>query len=78
MIGQRRSKKVKIVAVRRNKCPNFSHGRPNTPTRFCSLCGEVVNTDIPAMKCDEQKHTERRRNRIKFCHACGKQLIPGE
>jgi len=60
-----------------NKCPNFNHGRADAPVRFCPLCGEVVNEDIPIRKCKERKHAISRRERDKYCVDCGEQLIQG-
>ncbi len=59
-----------------NRCRNFNHGRMNVPVRFCPMCGEVVNKDINATRCVEQKHARQRQNRDKYCIDCGKQLIP--
>jgi len=40
------------------------------------MCGEVVNKDIHAIECGEQKHASQRRNRHKYCVDCGELLIP--
>jgi len=60
-----------------DRCPNLNHGRPNAPVRFCPKCGEVVNEDIPARKCEEGVHAKKRRERNKYCIDCGEQLIKG-
>ena len=65
------------MVMQRKKCPNFNHGRSNAPVRFCPMCGEVVNEDIPIGKCNEDEHAKRRRERMKFCVHCGEQLIQG-
>ena len=57
-------------------CPNRNHGRANAPVRFCSMCGQVVNEDIPIQKCREEKHARSRRERTKYCVDCGEQLMP--
>ena len=57
------------------KCPNFNHGRPNAPVRFCPVCGKVVNQDIPIKRCTKEEHARRRRERNKYCMDCGEQLI---
>ena len=57
------------------KCPNFNHGRPNAPIRFCPMCGAVVNNDIPVKKCPVEVHTKKRSERSKYCVDCGEQLI---
>gem|GEM_PF-5443841 len=43
------------MMTREGRCPNFNHGRPNAPVRFCSMCGEVVNNKIPAKISNETK-----------------------
>ncbi len=63
------------MLTKRKKCSNFNHGRPNAPVRFCPVCGEVVNEDIPIRKCEAEEHTGRRRERSKYCVDYGKQLI---
>ncbi len=55
------------VVMQRNGCPNFNHGRTHPPVRFCPMCGEVVNQNIPVVKCSAQEHAERRRERSKHC-----------
>jgi hypothetical protein len=65
------------MIMQRNKCPNLNHGRADAPVRFCPLCGEVVNEDIPIRKCSEGAHAKRRRERNKYCVHCGEQLIQG-
>lgn len=61
----------------RNDCPNFNHMRPDAPVRFCPMCGEVVNENIPPRRCTEGQHAESRREMNKYCVDCGKQLIQG-
>jgi rRNA maturation protein Nop10 len=61
----------------RNECPNFNHGRPNAPVRFCPECGEVVNENIPIRGCNEEEHAKRRRERNKYCVHCSEQLMQG-
>jgi len=63
------------MILRARKCPNFNHGRMNAPVRFCSMCGEVVNQDIPTKSCTKEEHAKSRRERIKYCVHCGEQLI---
>jgi len=63
------------MILKRKKCPNFNHGRSNAPVRFCPVCGEVVNKDIPIRKCNEREHAGRRRERSKYCMDCGELLI---
>ncbi len=58
-----------------DRCPNYNHGRPNAPVRFCSMCGEVVNKSISAEVCSEEKHAKKRHERNKYCVNCGEQLI---
>ncbi len=62
---------------RGERCPNFNHARTNPPVRFCSMCGEVMNSRIPMKVCSEEKHAKGRRERNKFCVDCGEQLIQG-
>ncbi len=59
------------------RCPNYNHSRSNVPVRFCLMCGEVVNADIPIRKCKEEEHAIRRRERSQYCWECGIQLIQG-
>ena len=56
-------------------CLNFNHCRANVPVRFCPNCGEVVSEAIPAQKCSEDKHAQKRREQNKYCTDCGDQLI---
>lgn len=63
------------MTTQRNDCPNFNHRRANAPVRFCPMCGEVVNEDIPMRKCNEEDHAKSRRERRKYCVDCGEQLI---
>ncbi len=61
----------------RTSCPNLNHKRSDAPVRFCPMCGEVVNKNIPARKCTEEEHARSRRERNKYCLHCGEQLIRG-
>ncbi len=65
------------MITRTNYCPNLNHGRRNAPVRFCPMCGEVVNENIPIKKCTEEEHAKSRRERNKYCLDCGEQLIQG-
>ena len=56
-------------------CPNPNHRSVNAPVRFCPVCGEAVNADIPIRKCNEQEHTMSRRGSDRYCVHCGEQLI---
>jgi hypothetical protein len=56
-----------------NRCTNMNHGRMNAPIKFCPVCGEVVNREASA-RCDSGKHADMRRQRLVFCHDCGKKL----
>lgn len=58
----------------RTRCPNFNHGRANAPVRCCPMCGEPVNDAIPAKRCAETAHAQRRRQRDAFCLDCGTAL----
>jgi len=58
-----------------DRCLSRNHGRKDAPVRFCPICGEVVNEDIPIKKCSEERHAEKRRQGTKYCVDCGKQLI---
>ena len=66
------------MMTRNGRCPNFNHGRPNAPVRFCSMCGNVVNNRIPEKECSEEKHAESRRERNAYCVDCSEQLIQGK
>ena len=61
--------------TREDPCSNFNHRRPNAPVRFCPMCGEVVNNNIPLEACTADKHAKSRRDRNKYCVDCGEQLI---
>ena len=65
--------------MKKERCLNFNHRRTKEtiPVRFCSMCGEVVNEDIPKIKCNEEEHTLKRRAMSKYCVDCGEQLIKG-
>jgi hypothetical protein len=65
------------VRTRKNRCPNFNHGRLNVPVRFCLNCGEVVNKNQPVKTCSEMEHAAKKRQRKKYCVDCGTQLIAG-
>ncbi len=57
------------------RCLNYNHGRPNAPVRFCPICGEVVNKNISAEVCGEEKHARKRREGSTYCVDCGEQFI---
>ncbi len=57
------------------RCLNYNHGRANAPVRFCPTCGEVVNNNISAEECSEEKHAGKRRDGSMYCVDCGEQLI---
>jgi len=59
---------------RKSHCLNFNHGRPNAPVRYCPMCGEVVNDNIPVQGCSEEKHAQRRRQNA-YCVDCGVPLV---
>jgi len=59
----------------KKNCPNLNHSRVSAPIRFCPMCGEVVNVDIPLEMCSDEKHVKRRQDTSKYCTYCGKQLI---
>jgi len=59
----------------KDRCLNYNHGHPNPPVRFCPMCGEVVNKNISAQACSEEKHAKKRSNRNKYCADCGAQLM---
>jgi len=63
--------------TRERRCLNFNHGRQNAAVRFCPMCGEVVNENIPIKQCTEERHAMRRRGGSKYCVDCGEQLIRG-
>ena len=44
------------------RCGNYNHGRANVPVRFFPTCGEVVNDNISAEECSEDKHARKRRD----------------
>ena len=60
------------------RCRNDNHGRANAPVRFCPTCGEVVNNNISAEECSEEKHARERRDGSMHCVDCGEQLIQQE
>lgn len=65
------------MIARRTYCDNYNHRRTNAPVRFCPMCGEVVNEDIPVRRCTKEEHAASRRERNKYCSHCGEQLIQG-
>lgn len=58
-----------------NSCPNFNHSNTIVTVRFCTMCGEVVNENIPSRKCTEEEHAKMRRERNEYCIHCGEELI---
>ena len=61
--------------AQRRLCGNMNHRRRNAPVRCCPQCGEVVNQEIPAARCSEERHAKQKRTRNTFCVDCGEQLI---
>jgi hypothetical protein len=59
----------------RERCTNDNHGRMVVTVRFCGTCGVVVNDNIFAMGCPEDKHASMRRERSTYCVDCGERLI---
>jgi len=57
------------------RCGNYNHGRANVPVHFFPTCGEVVNDNISAEECSEDKHARKRRDGRMYCVDCGEQLI---
>jgi len=57
------------------RCLNTNHSRTNVPVRFCPMCSEVVNINIPMKMCTQDEHACSRRNSNKYCVDCGEQLI---
>ncbi len=51
----------------------MNHSRSNAPIKFCPSCGEKVGA-VYTIKCDEQKHSIRRKDRDQFCVDCGLSL----
>ncbi len=63
------------MPIQKSHCANYNHGRRDAPVRFCTMCGEVVNPEIPIKGCDTEKHAKSRRNRTNHCSDCGEQLV---
>ncbi len=59
----------------KNRCLNFNHSHSNAPVRFCSMCGEVVNENLPIKNCSQEEHAKSRYERNKYCIDCVEQLI---
>ncbi len=55
------------------RCPNMNHGRTNAPVKFCPSCGIVINK-MAQGSCNQNKHADLRKQRLSFCHDCGKSL----
>jgi len=66
-----------VRMVGQARCPNWNHGRATSVTvRYCSMCGEVVNKNIPAKKkCSIEAHARSRRNQSEYCVDCGEKLF---
>jgi hypothetical protein len=60
---------------RPSDCPNLNHRTTNVVVRFCTMCGKVVNQNVPKRKCTEAKHAVERRRQNRYCAHCGGQLI---
>ena len=57
------------------RCTNLNHGRWNAPVKYCPACGKVVNQQSQ-VKCNPHRHAEMKKQRMAFCHDCGKKLTP--
>lgn len=66
------------MVMQEKPCPNLNHRRTNVPVRFCPMCGEMVNSKIPAQVCNEEKHTKSKRIQNIYCMDCGEQLNQGK
>ena len=64
---RRRSKKM-------SPCANCNHWKLHVIVRFCSMCGKIVNENVPIKRCTEEKHAKMLRQRNMYCVDCGKQL----
>lgn len=60
-----------------SRCPNMNHTKINVQVRFCSMCGEVVNSRVLKKTCSDEKHVKSRRDRNRFCIDCGLALTKG-
>ena len=66
----------KELITPKNKCLNLNHRRTNALVRFCPMCGELMNKNIPMSgKCSTASHAKKRREINKYCFDCGEQLI---
>ena len=65
------------MVLRTRGCMNRNHGNPRAQVRFCSMCGEVVNQNIPVKRCPKEKHDKSRMQRTRYCMDCGEQLVMG-
>ena len=63
------------IARRLNPCDNMNHRRRDSPVGHCPQCGGVVNAQVIAERCSEEKHSTARRRQSIFCVDCGTQLV---
>ena len=75
VINKKTSDEEEAMKRQENRCSNFNHSRTNVPVHFCSMCGEVVNINIPIKNCTQDEHAKSLRDRNKYCVNCGEQLI---
>ena len=58
----------------KGNCQNLNHGRRDPPVRGCPMCGEIVNSKIPAKHCSQTVHADRRRSGDMYCIDCMERL----
>ncbi len=75
IINKKTSDEEETMRSQENRCLNTNHSRTNAPVRFCPMCGEVVNINIPIKNCTQDEHAISRRDGNTYCVNCSEQLI---
>jgi hypothetical protein len=56
------------------RCPNLNHRRSDARVRICPMCGEIVNPNVRATRCNEEEHARQRKSGDHYCTGCGEHL----
>lgn len=65
------------MIARNNICSNLNHRITNAPVRYCPMCGEIVNNNIPTCECPAEDHAKKRRERKSIVLIAASRLFRG-